>query len=168
LLEDLERFLRENNGVMIVVILLPTSAKDVFIMKLIQSAVRDEDGYYVIFMQLIKAAMGTLHRIKPNSRQEALFKGSTSDPEMLKFQVLASDLGFSDEKIVDAIPKMDEPYEISVVEAYKASAIEVSKALNTKDVVLPLIVSGGKHYKDLDSVPKTRPPLSPSQGSGTS
>jgi hypothetical protein len=156
LLETLPKFLAENKHVGVSMVFLPTSAKDMFLMKLIQNEVKDENGYYIIFRYLIKTAMEELRQIKPTNDEKSLFKGSNSDPEMLQYQVLTSRLGFSDEKIVNAIPNMDDQYEVEVVEHYKKSAIEISDILDTKDIVLPLIMFDGKRHEDLGSIPKDK------------
>jgi hypothetical protein len=159
LLDVLIGFLGEHDGVGVDLIFLPTSAKDVFIMKLIHNTVKDECGYYVVFRMLIKEAMDVLQQIKPSAEQEELYKGSNNDPEMIQYQVLASRLGFSDEKIVRAIPDMNAEYENEVIEYYKVSAVNLANIVDTKEIVLPMIVFKGKCYKELSDIPEAE--LSP-------
>ncbi|MDR0942559.1 MAG: thioredoxin domain-containing protein, partial [Holosporales bacterium] len=106
--EDVEEFIRKNGQDCCVVIkLIPTSAKDIFIMKLIQKEAKDQDDYFKIFRNYIKRTLATINYITPTKEQIALFKGSKEDEEMIKFQVVASEFGFSNEKIVAAIPDMN-------------------------------------------------------------
>lgn len=157
LAEDVEKFIKEDNRKHAITIkFLPTSAKDLFIMKLIQNEVKDEGGFYMIFKNYIKRVMATINQIKPTKEQISLYKGSKSDPEMIKFQVEASDFGFEDSKIISAIPDMDGDYEIEIMNNYKESVQYIAEVIGEKELKLPLIVKNGKNYSKLDDVIKDK------------
>ena len=152
--EELQKFLNQNSNKCFVRIrLLPVSAKDLFVMKLIQSEARDMNGYYMIYTNYVKRAYATVNSIKPTEEQKNLYKGSTTDSEMIKFQVIASQFGFSDEKIVSAFPNMDEDYEIAVMNWYKSVVETVKKFCPDKDLKLPLIVKNGMKYDNINDAP---------------
>lgn len=152
--EELQRFLGINaQKCFIRIRLLPVSAKDLFIMKLIQSEARDMNGYYMIFINYVKRACATINSIKPTEAQKALYKGSTTDSEMIKFQAIASAFGFSDEKIVAAYPNMDADYEIAVIEWYKTVVEVVKQFSHSKELELPLIIQNGTKYSSINDVP---------------
>jgi hypothetical protein len=125
---------------------LPTSLTDVFIMKLIQNKAKDENGFFLIFKNYAKRAYATVNRIKPTDKQRELFNGSRSDSEMLKFQVVASDFGFSDEEIVHAIPDMDAPYEVKLMKYYRQEAERIRALLSEKEVSFPIIFRGNTKF----------------------
>jgi hypothetical protein len=153
LLETLPQFLADNENIGVDIAFLPASAKDVFIMKLIQNEAKDEDKYYAIYISLIRAAIDGLAKIKPTDEEKEKFKGSNSDPMMLQYQVLTSKLGFSDEKIIDAIPNMDEPFEDSIIAHYKKLSAKMTEVLKTKDIDLPVFMYKNEHYKKLEDIP---------------
>ena len=152
--EDLQNFLDKNsNNCCIRIRLLPVSAKDLFVMKLIQREARDMNGYYMIYLNYVKRASATFSSIKPTEAQKSLYKGSTTDPEMIKFQAIASAFGFSDEKIVMAYPNMDADYEIAVMEWYKTVVEVVKQFSKGKELELPLIIRNGIKYNSLSDIP---------------
>ena len=160
LLEDLVKFLEKHSADCFVkVMLLPVEAKDFFIMKLIQSESKDTNGYYMIFSNYMKRALATIDNTIPSEAQKELYKGSNFYEEMIKFQVIANNFGFSDEKIIKAIPDMDADYELALVEYYKRTVKEIFEKLklNTKqspELEVPLIIYNGKIYKKLDETLK--------------
>ena len=150
--ETLEKFInRLDHKTGVLLRFLPTSAKDVFMMKLLQHEAKDEKSYYDIYKNYIKRAIATVNFVKPTKRQISLYKGSAKDPEMIKFQVVASEFGFSDKKIVDALPdpKMQESFEHTLMKTYSEQVRVISKLTNTKQLDLPLIVKDGKISKSL-------------------
>lgn len=153
IVEELQSFLNQNSSKCFIrIILLPTSAKDLFVMKLIQSEAKDVNGYYMIYTNYVKRAYATINSIKPTEEQKRIYKGSVSDPEMIKFQAIASAFGFSDEKIVMAYPNMDDDYEVAVMNWYKNVVETIRKFCPSKELDLPLIVQNGKRYISLNDV----------------
>ena len=150
LVEDVKEFLKENSeNVEVIVKLLPASAKDIFIMKLIQNESKDENGYFAILKNYIMRVLATINYISPTESQKNMFKGSKTDPEMIKFQVEASEFGFSDEKIIKAFPNMDQDFEKTIMKRYAKSVKFISKILQSKELDLPLIIKNKKIYKTL-------------------
>jgi hypothetical protein len=150
LVDDIEEFIKKHEeDVHIIVEILPTSAKDVFIMKLIQNEARDENGYFLIFKNYIKRAIATINHIKPTNNQLDIYKDSNTDGEMIKFQIIASEFGFSDAKIIDATPDMDNAFEISVISKYKTHVKLLADILETKELNLPIIIRNNKKYENL-------------------
>lgn len=151
IINELKDFVDEHgNDADIVVKFLPVSAKDIFIMKLIQNeSSGDEKLYFAIYQNYIKRAIATINYIKVTDDQRKLFKGSRKDSEMIKFQVLASEFGFPSAKIVAAYPdqNMTEPFERAILLAYSAAVKKVSALLNSKELDLPLVVSGNRVLK---------------------
>ena len=131
--------------------LLPTTAKDFFIMKLIQNETTNPKTYYKIYLNFIKRTIATINFINPNRKQLAKYKGSTKDPDMIKYQIIASDFGFSEQKIVNAFPdpKMEGEFEKFVINNYAKNAKVISKIIGSNKLDLPLIVKDGKAYRKL-------------------
>ncbi|MDR3031471.1 MAG: hypothetical protein LBU35_03760 [Holosporales bacterium] len=155
IVDELEAFIESNkNKHKFILKFLPISAKDVFIMKVIQNEIKDEDGFFLIFKNYAKRCLATINNIRPTARQEELFKGSKNDPEMIKFQVAALEFGFSEKKIVAAIPDMDGDYERKLMDFYGTVVEGISDMLENKDVNLPLIVKNDKIYNSLAQVSK--------------
>ncbi|MDR2666665.1 MAG: hypothetical protein LBB34_00910 [Holosporales bacterium] len=151
LIEDVEKFLEKYGETACVVVgILPTSAKDIFIMKLIQNETNDANKYFAIFTNLIKRAIATINYVKPTDHQLNLYKGSNTDEEMIKFQVIASEFGFTDAQIISAIPNMGGLFEISVIGKYKTGVRVLADILETKELNLPIIVRGNKKYESLE------------------
>ncbi len=153
--DDLEKFTRDcGDKAKIVLKFLPTSAKDIFIMKLLQNEAKDERAYFSIFKNYIKRAIATINFVKPTKKQLILYKGSVKDPEMIKFQVVASEFGFSDQKIVNAYPdsKMSQPFELTIVQTYEKRINEIRKLVKTKQLDLPLIVRNQEIYTSLHKI----------------
>ena len=96
--------------------------------------------------------MATINSIKPTDEQLDLFKGSKSDPEMIKFQVGAYEFGFSESKVINAYPKMKEEFECAILEDYPKTATYLSDILGIKEIDLPLIVVNDKAYKSLSDI----------------
>lgn len=176
LVEDLEAFLKKNNNECFVkVILLPSLDykdgkyifvdKDFFIMKLIQAEAKDVNGYYMIFCNYMKRVLATINKTNPSKEQRELYKGSETDDEMIKYQVIAHDFKFSDDKITNAIPNMDNndyehaKYELAIKEHYKRTVKEIFTKLNldtqkSPELEVPLIICNGKKYKTLEDALK--------------
>ena len=155
--EDVEYFVKVHGDEANVILkFLPTSAKDIFIMKLIQHEAQDEFSYFGIYKNYIKRTLATINYVKPTKEQKKLFKGSQSDPEMIKFQTVASEFGFSDKKITEAYPdpKMTSPFERTVMLAYSKRVKAISKLLDSKELDLPLVVKDGKAFKSLKGILK--------------
>lgn len=148
--EDVEEFLKKNTEAGTVLKFLPTSAKDIFIMKLIQNEAPERRQYFAIFKNYIKRALATIDRVEPTKEQVENYRGSKTDPEMIKFQVVASEFGFSDKKIIAAFPNMKGKFEKQVIAEYKKKTKKVSKLLKSKELDLPLIVRHGKVVKKLE------------------
>jgi hypothetical protein len=134
----------------IIVKLLPTSAKDLFIMKLIQNETSNKARYFEILQNYTKRALAALDKIEPSEEQKKRYKVSDKDAEMIKYQVLASEFGFSDEQIQKACPNMSGKYEIAIMKKYKETVAEAANLLQMRELDLPLIVRDGKAYKDID------------------
>lgn len=149
--EDLESFIQKHDDE-VVLKFLPTSAKDIFIMKIIQNEAQDKKSYFEIYKKYIKRAIATINFVNPTKEQIDKFKGSKKDPEMIKFQVVASEFGFSDKKIMEAFPdpNMTEPFERSIMLAYSKNLKVIYKLVDTKELDLPLIAKSGKLFKNLD------------------
>ena len=135
--------------------LIPVLARDFFIMKIIQAEAKDSDNYKQIFSNYMKRTMATIDNIYPNEEQKALYKGSNTDPDMIKYQVIAKEFGFTDEKIVHAIPNMDEDYEQAVMEYYRNTLTTISDILKLdknkqQEIEVPLIICNGKSYKTIE------------------
>ena len=156
LVEDLKKFLEKHgNECFIKVMLIPVLARDFFIMKIIQAEAKDSDNYKQIFSNYMKRTMATIDNIYPNEEQKALYKGSNTDPDMIKYQVIAKEFGFTDEKIVHAIPNMDEDYEQAVMEYYRNTLTTISDILKLdknkqQEIEVPLIICNGKSYKTIE------------------
>ncbi len=73
---------------------------------------------------------------------------------MIKFQVVASEFGFSDQKIVNAYPdsKMSQPFELTIVQTYEKRINEIRKLVKTKQLDLPLIVRNQEIYTSLHKI----------------
>lgn len=154
LVKDLQDFLDKNSrNCFIRIRLLPVSAKDLFVMKIIQSEAKDANGYYMIYLNYVRRAIATVKNIKPTEEQQKLYKGSATDPEMIKYQAVASAFGFSDEKIVSAYPDMDAYYEKAVMDWYKNIVETLKPFCPNKNLDLPLIIQNGKSYKSITDVP---------------
>ena len=149
--EDLENFLK-NHDDEVVLKFLPTSAKDIFIMKIIQNETKDPKSYFEIYKNYIKRAIATINFVNPTKEQIDKYKGSKKDPEMIKFQVVASEFGFSDKKIIAAFPdpEMTAPFERSIMLAYSQNLKMIYKLVDTKELDLPLIAKSGKRFKTLN------------------
>lgn len=155
--ENLEEFVQKhNNECLIKVILLPVEAKDFFIMKLIQAESKNTCDYYRIFSNYMKRVVACIGNIKnPTEEQKQLYKGYNTNSNMIKYQLIAKDFGFSDEKIISAIPNMDEDYELAIVEYYKSTVQEIFEKLqldtkNNVELDVPLIIYNGKMYKTIN------------------
>lgn len=154
LVNDLQDFLdKHSQNCFIRIRLLPVSAKDLFVMKIIQSEAKDMNGYYMIYLNYVRRTLATIKTIKPTEQQQALYKGSTTDPEMIKYQAIASAFGFSNEKIVAAIPDMDAYYEKAVMDWYRSVVKILEPFCPNKNLDLPLIIQNGKSYKNIADVP---------------
>lgn len=155
-INDLDKFLEKHkNECFVRVMLIPFIARDFFIMKIMQAEARDSSGYRMIFSNYMKRAIATIDNIHPTNEQKALYKGSNTDPDMIKYQVIAKEFGFTDEKIVKAIPNMDEEYEQAVMEYYKNTLNTISDILKQdkskpREIEVPLIICNGKSYKTLE------------------
>ena len=149
--EDLENFIQTHDDE-VVLKFLPTSAKDIFIMKIIQNETNDKKSYFEIYKKYIKRAIATINFVNPTKEQIDKFKGSKKDPEMIKFQVVASEFGFSDKKIIAAFPdpNMTAPFERSIMLAYSKDLKVIYKIVDTKELDLPLIAKAGKRFKNLN------------------
>jgi hypothetical protein len=151
LIEDIDEFMkRDKNDADIIIKFLPISAKDIFVMKLIQSEAKSENEYLLIFTNYMKRVLATINYSNPTQEQIKLFKGSKIDSEMIKFQVIASDFGFSNAKIVNSTPNMSAPFEKRLVEYYTSEAKSISKILKANELDLPLIIKSGELYKNLE------------------
>jgi hypothetical protein len=62
---------------------------------------------------------------------------------------LYSEFGFSNEKIVAAIPDMNGLMESKIIKDYRETVKRTANILNTKELELPLIIKDEKVYKDL-------------------
>ena len=73
---------------------------------------------------------------------------------MIKFQVVASEFGFSDQKIVNAYPdpKMSQQFEHTIMQVYEKRINEITKLVKTKQLDLPLIVKNQKVYTSLNKI----------------
>lgn len=149
--EELEAFVKKHKKAVILKF-LPTSAKDIFIMKIIQNEQQDEKSYFEIYKNYIKRAIATINFVNPTKEQIEKYRGSNKDPEMIKFQVIASEFGFSDQKIIAAFPdqNMTESFERSVMLAYSKNIKAIHKIVDTKELDLPLIAKCGKRFKSLN------------------
>lgn len=157
IVEDLEKFLAKNqDNNHIVIKFLPVSAKDIFIIKLINNETQNENLFYRIFKDYIKRILAKINQITPTDEQLELFKGSKQDPEMIKFQIGASDFGFSQDKILNAYPKMKNSFEKVLMNEYSKIAKQLSQILDSKEINLPLIVKEDKVYKNLSDIKKIR------------
>lgn len=152
IVEDLEEFLKNNDKFHVIINFLPASAKDIFIIKLINKETHDEKLFFSIFKNYIKRILATINSIKPSDEQLDLFKGSKSDPEMIKLQVGAYEFGFSEAKVINAYPKMKEEFERAILEDYPKTATYLSDILGIKEIDLPLIVINDKAYKSLSDI----------------
>lgn len=152
IVEDLEKFLENNKNNHVIIKFLPASAKDVFIIKLINNETKSEDLFFLIFKNYIKRILATINKISPTEEQQDLFKGSKKDPEMIKFQVSAYEFGFSEEKIQKAYPKMQDKFEQSLTQDYSETVKELSNILQSKEINLPLIINKNKIYKSLNDI----------------
>ena len=156
LAEDLQKFLDKHKSECCVkVMLIPVLAKDFFVMKIIQAKAKNLDDYYGIFSRYMKRAIATIDSIHPTKEQKVLYIGSNTDPDMIKYQVIAKEFGFTDEEIINAIPNMNENYELAVVEYYKNILQEILNTLqldNNKqqEIDVPLIICNGKECKTLN------------------
>lgn len=156
LAEDLQKFVdKHGSECFIKVILTPVSAKDFFVMKIIQAKTKNLDDYRRIFSDYMKRAIATIDRIRPTDEQKALYIGSNTDPDMIKYQVIAKEFGFTDEEIVNAIPNMDGTYESKVLEEYGNTMQEISNTLQLdrskqQEIDVPLIICNGKKCKTLN------------------
>ncbi len=156
LIEDLEKFVKQHKDhCFIKVMLIPVTAKDFFIMKLIQAEAKDTNGYYMIFLNYMKRAIATMDSIIPSAEQIQKYQGSNTDPDMIKYQIIASDFKFSDEKIINSLPNMDEDYELAIMEYYKKAVKEIFEKLKldttkNSELEVPLIICNNTSYKTLD------------------
>lgn len=156
LAEDLQKFLNEHKSkCLIKVILIPALARDFFVMKIIQAKAKDLNDYYGIFSRYMKRAIATIEGIHPTKEQKTLYMGSNTDPDMIRYQVIAKEFGFTDEEIIKAIPNMNEDYELAVMEYYKITLQEILNTLkldNSKqqEIDVPLIICNGKTYKTIN------------------
>lgn len=153
---DVADFLeKHNNACGITIKFLVTSTKDIFIMKIIQNLTNNaEDEYFKVYKDYIKRVIATINHVNPTQKQKSLYKGLKKDPDMIKFQVIASEFGFSDTQIQQAFPNMDEPYEQELIKVYKERASNVSKIIKTKELDLPLMIMNGKILKKLKEATK--------------
>ena len=156
LAEDLQKFINKHkNECFIKVILIPYLARDFFVMKIMQKKSKNSEDYYGIFSRYMKRAVATIDSVHVNKEQKALYVGSNTDPDMIKYQVVAKEFGFTDEEIIKAIPNMNEDYELKVIKRYKTTLQEISNILqldNSKqqEIDVPLIVCNGKTHKTLN------------------
>lgn len=149
--DTLEEFIEKNQEkTHIIIKLMPVSAKDIFIMKLINGEAKDEERYFLIFKNYIKRMLATINGISPTEEQIDTFKGSKEDAEMIKFQVGAYDFGFSENKIKNAYPNMKEGFEKMLTKDYAENVSELSHILGSKSIDLPLIVMDNNVYKKLE------------------
>lgn len=152
LLEDLEKFLKKFGAVCKVVVrFLPISAKDLFILKLIQSKSKDSNEFYLIFTNYMKRSIATIGSVKPSAEQKEKYIGSKKDPEMIKYQVIAKEFGFTDEEIVNAYPDIEGDIEKSMMNTYSGFSEQITDVLESKDITLPLLI---RDNKKIDSLPK--------------
>ena len=98
-------------------------------MKIIQAKAKDLNDYYGIFSRYMKRAIATIDGIHPTKEQKSLYIGSNTDPDMIRYQVIATEFGFTDEEIIKSIPNMNEDYELAVMEHYKITLQEILNTL---------------------------------------
>lgn len=162
----------------LVVRFLPTSAKDLFIMKLIYNrakaiAKRDTSRipyeFYYVFVSYIKHMNQIIRSIKPTEEQISMFKGSNTDPDMIKFQIgatmpstekLCKDPDedhaipafepFTNDEVVAAMPNLDAKFEAKIMDFYRDSVEYISAVVKSKELTLPLITRNDKSYKTLE------------------
>ena len=165
LLEDLNKFLEAKGAIHKVVIrFLPTCAKDVFIMKLMEhkaKALAKEKGdisksmyeFYHSFLSYIQHVTKVINSIEATNEQLEMYKGSNTDKEMIKYQIAAKTSGlFSDDEIINAIPdpEFKEKYEVTLINSYRDSLEYISKIINSKELDLPLIIKNEIRYKTIE------------------
>ena len=166
LLEDGEHFLKKSGAVRkVIVTFLPVKAKDHFVMKLIQNKVNKmknkkdkaekEYEFYYIFLNYIATISQNISFINPTKEQIKRFKGSSEDPEMIKFQVgaLINDM-FTEDEVDEAFPNMDAEYEHELAEHCSLSLEYIAAITKSDDLGLPLIAHNDKKHKDLDDAVK--------------
>lgn len=146
----LDPFIEKNQKAHVKIKFLTTSAKDVFIMKLLNKFTHDPSKFYITFKNFGKRVLATINSISPTEAQKELFKGSDSDPEMIKFQVLSNNFGFTEQQVVDAYPKMDEKFECNLLSEYKKDVQTIAAILNKTELDLPLIICNKTVYSTLE------------------
>lgn len=151
--EEFTPFLKKNkNDFFIQIKFLPSSAKDLFIMKLIQAEARDQNGYYIIFTNFIKRVIATIDNTVPTKEQQEMYLGSETDQQMLKYQVIASEFGFEDRKIQNAYPNMESIFEQAIINWYKSELQKIKSSVKTKAIDLPLIIYKNQTYINLSTI----------------
>ncbi|MDR3224299.1 MAG: hypothetical protein LBT03_01790 [Holosporales bacterium] len=138
----------------IVIKLLPTSAKDVFILNLLSELNVDPEKKFNIYINYMKRVLATLKNIVPTAEQKRKFKGSESDVEMIKYQVIAAKFGFADIQICGAFPDMDAEREKKVMADYRRIITELAEFLEKREVDLPIIVADGKVHSGIKEAAK--------------
>lgn len=177
-LEDLDKFLQKYGAICRVIVrLVPTAAKDVFLIKLFSKKAKNKDEFCLIMTTYLKRVLAEIKSISPTKEQKKLYGGSKKDEDMLKFQVVAHNFGFLDEEIKEAIPYFDVfknngKYEIQdqdllninnnnvdqekgwmevqIMNTYAEFASNIIEVIHNKSLDLPLIVRNGKK---LDKLP---------------
>lgn len=149
---EFDEFVKRNKDKHLIILrFLPTSAKDIFIMKILQNEAKNANGFFMLFTNYIKRCLATIDRVTPTKEQEEKFRGSNADPEMIKFQVVASEFGFLDQNVIDAIPDVDEPYEKKLIKHYGKFVESISDIVDTKNINLPLIMKGDTVLENLNN-----------------
>ncbi len=150
-----EPFLEQNKKAHVKIKFLTTSAKDVFILKVLNKFTHDQSKFFITFKNFSKRVLATINSLSPTEEQKVLFKGSDSDPDMIKFQLVSFNFGFSEQQVVDAYPNMDEKFECKLLSEYKKDVQTIASILNRKELDLPLIMYKEKIYSTLEDAYKS-------------
>jgi hypothetical protein len=148
LVDDIDEFTHKKGSKKyhIVVKIIITSAKDLFVMKLIQNKTKDEEKFKKILISYLKRVYATLNKTIPTEEQKELFKGSKTDEDMIKYQITAKDFGFTDKEVINAIPDMTQKYEMFMSDKNNKNVQSLKELCKDKEVALPAIEKDGKLY----------------------
>jgi hypothetical protein len=152
---DLLAFVQKHGNCRVALRFLVTSAKDIFLLKLIWNKTKDAGEYFRIYQNLMKRMIATIDHVTPQEEQalkeqlseeqwEALRKS-----DILRHAVVSVAFGFTSGEMAEAIPVMDGKYEREIIVAYKMYLSAITKNADKKEVDLPMVMAGEEHYKNL-------------------
>jgi hypothetical protein len=151
LTKDLPEFLEKNKNVNVVVRLIIRSAKDIFIIKLIQSKARSKTEFYLILLAYLRKVRDNMESTKPTAEDVEKYIGSATDELMIKYQLIAIKFGFGKDDVIKAYPDTEGVIEKAILAYYQIFVSEIAKCIPEGNKIdLPLIIQDNQKKDKLN------------------